>query len=728
MIEDAAWIRTVHEKDDICPEFYTKVHIKKDIKSAQLYVSAAGMYEAYIDGKKIGDEMLTPYWTEYSARTQYQTYDVKDMLGENSELSFICAEGWAVGAMAYSRFKHSWFNHISLIYSLDIEYMDGEKQSFVSGENTFVRTSQILSSSIYDGEIVDKTVDKFEMGNALIDEVNTTLIPQEGEKVCEQNRISAVKYFVTPNGERVIDFGQNIAGYAEIRIRGSRGDRIRISHAEVLDCDGNFYTDNLRSAKQSMTYVLAGDGEEVLKPHFSWQGFRYIRLDEYPYRDVELSGFTACAIHSDMKRTGDFSCGLPEINQLYNNIVWGQKGNFIDVPTDCPQRDERLGWTGDAQVFVRTAAINYDVERFFKKWLADLAYTQGENGAVTGIVPMVRLGCEILVSAGWGDAAVICPWEIYRAYGNKDILECQFESMKAWIDYMHSFGKEEYLWLGGEHYGDWLAMDGDEYIGATSADYIASAFFAYSTGLFVKAGKVINKDISDYEKLYDNITKAFKDRFTKNGVPIERTQTAYALALHFGLCDNRELTGEGLVKMIEENEMRLTTGFVGTPYLLHALTEADRTDVAYELLLQDKSPSWLFSVKQGATTMWEHWDGIKEDGTFWSDDMNSYNHYAYGSVYDWIFGVCAGIQVHDDGAGYKHISVKPKADKRLGFLTASIETRHGLLVSSWRYENDRICYEVTIPEGCIAEAEFTGNGTVCKEVLTEGHYKRIMLA
>ena len=477
-----------------------------------------------------------------------------------------------------------------------------------------------------------------------------------------------------------------------------------ISHAEVLDRDGNFYTDNLRRAKQEMKYVLSGN-DEILKPRFTWQGFRYIRLDEYPFDEVDLSHFTAIAVYSDIKRTGHFSCGNEKINQLYHNIIWGQKSNYIDVPTDCPQRDERLGWTGDAQVFIRTAAINFDVEKFFEKWLGDVAIGQGENGEVYGVAPMPRLSYKTHVSAAWGDAAVICPWEIYLAYGNKKILENQFESMKKWIDYMHSAGEEEYLWLGGKHYGDWLAMDGDGYMGSTSTDYIASAFFAYSTSLFVKVGKKLGRNMAEYEKLYENVVSAFKEHFTENGVPVQKTQTSYVLALHFDLCDSKQETINGLVKMIEENGMRLTTGFVGTPYLLHALSENGRTDVAYNLLFQEKSPSWLFSVNQGATTMWEHWDGIKEDGSFWSRDMNSYNHYAYGAVYDWIFGVAAGIKVLDDGAGYTHISIKPVPDRRMEFLSASIETRIGVVSSKWYYKDDSICFKVEVPKGTTAEVE-----------------------
>lgn len=702
MLENASWIKSPSDTGDVCPEFYINIVKDKTIKQATLAISAVGMYIAYINGKRVGKELFTPYWTEYNSRIQYQVYDVTNMLTDNSELSVICAEGWAVGRIGYDNLNHSFFDNIALIFSLKIVYENGDSEEFVSNQNTQVRTSQILFSQIYDGEIIDKTALKQRIGYAISDNVITKLIPQEGEKVIEQDRLSAVKYIITPKGERVIDFGQNLSGYVEITIRGKRGAKVSLRHAEVLDKDGNFYTENLRAAKQQMQYVLSGEEEEVLKPQFSWQGFRYICLDEYPFDEVDLSKFEAVAIYSDIKRTGHFVCGNNKINQLYSNVIWGQKSNYLDIPTDCPQRDERMGWTADAQVFVRTAAINFDVEKFYKKWLKDLAITQGDNGEIYDFAPIVKLINEPLVcSAAWGDAAVICPWEIYRAYGNKEILEQQFESMRKWIEYMRCAGDEEYLWLGGTHYGDWLAKDGEGHFGGTSTDYIASAYFAYSTSLFVKAGNIIGRDMSDYKELHKNIVKAVKKRFTKDGVPIQKTQTTHVLALHFNLCDNQQKTVDELVKMIEDNDMRLTTGFVGTPYILHALSKNGRADIAYNLLFQEKSPSWLYSINKGATTIWEHWDGIKEDGSFWQADMNSFNHYARGSVYDWIFGVAAGIEVAE--GGYKRIVIKPYPDKRMGFLEASIETRQGKILSGWSFENGGVKFKFEIPKEINAE-------------------------
>ena len=713
MINSARWIKSPKNEELRCYEFYTSVRLDKKVKKAVLSVSAIGLYRAFINKKRVGDEVLTPYFTDYSKRVQYQTYDISDMTEENFELSFICAEGWAVGEMWG---RNNYGKNISLIYSLDIVFEDNSSAVYVSDENTKVRTSHIITSSIYHGETVDMTAEKKELGNACIDtEVRTALVPNEGEKVVEQERIVPAAVFETKCGEKVIDFGQNMAGYVEITISGKRGDVIELSHAEVLDKDGNFYTKNLRAAKQKNTYILSGNGIEVFKPTFTWQGFRYVRIDKFPDREINPDDIRAVVIHSDIKKRSSFICGNKKINQLYHNVIWGQKSNFIDIPTDCPQRDERVGWLGDAQVFVRTAAINYDVERFFEKWLCDLALGQREDGGVYKTVPTFNADTaardEKGISAGWADAAVICPWEIYMAYGNKKILLNQFESMKKWVDYMRNAGDEEFLWLGGDHFGDWLATDSEEdsYQGATPFDYIASAYFAYSTSLLIKAGKTLGYDMEEYGKLYKNIVSAFRERFTENGLPVPQTQTAYALAICFDLCSDKAAAAEGLNRLIHENGTRLSTGFIGTPYLLYALSECGYSKTAFDLLFQENLPSWLYQVNHNATTMWEHWDGIKEDGSFWSDDMNSYNHYAYGAVFSWIFEVAGGIQRSENGAGYKEVIINPHPDKRMEFLKTEIDTKFGKISSHWYYGIDgNIHFEFEIPDGICAKIILPG--------------------
>ena len=433
---------------------------------------------------------------------------------------------------------------------------------------------------------------------AVLGKAKGKLIPQEGEIICEQERIAPVEVIRTPKGETVIDFGQNMTGYVEMKIKAERGTRIVMHHAEVLDKYGNFYTANLRSAKNVCSYTLDGN-YHVLKPTFAFEGFRYIRLDEFPEGEIDLSSFTAVAIYSDIKRTGYFTCGHSKLNQLYSNIIWGQRGNFIDVPTDCPQRDERLGWTGDAEVFCRTAAINYDVEKFFKKWIGELVLEQTEEGGIRGIVPSKIGGHKCRISTAWADAAVICPWEIYLAYGDKQILRDSYDMMKKWIEYMHNFGDDEFLYVGGNQYGDWLGMDAGEgeYLGATQTDLIASAYFAFSTSLVIKAGKILGEDTTYHENLYKKVRAAFRETFMKDGMPIiykkadglttkrpvsALTQTAISLILRFGLYEEceKEALANKLCELISDFGGRMTTGFVGTPHLLHALSDSGKVKTA----------------------------------------------------------------------------------------------------------------------------------------------------
>ena len=713
-------------------EFRKSFIAKSGIKSASLTISAIGVYKAKINGKEVTDTLLNPGYTHYYKRTQYQEYDVTALLGEKNELSVEVGNGWASGYFTYSsnNVKGIFSDHTSLIAELAVCYENGETEVINTDESFDVYSSKTEFAEIYYGETINLCHEQRLIGKAVLDTdaaEKFNLIPQQGEWIKEQERLRPIELIVTPNGEKVIDFGQNMTGYVEFKIKGKRGDRIVITHAEVLDKDGNFYNANYRRATNKMTYTLDGENN-VFKPSFSFQGFRYIRLDEYPTENVDLNGITAVVVHSDMKRTGYFTSGNEKINQLYHNTIWGQKSNYLDHPTDCPQRDERLGWTGDAQVFCRTAALNYDVKKFFHKWLGDLRADQGVNGAVYGICPDKFPGAKnpcTRISAAWGDAATVIPWEIYRAYGDKTVLSDNFEMMQKWVEYQHSAGSEEFLWLGGYHYGDWLAMDAgeDSYVGATSNDLIASAFFYHSTDLLVRAGEVLGKDMTEYKALKENIYKAFREYFMENGMPKEElpyteevpyrknkdarvdvvrkgmTQTALVLILHFGLYAENEKKAleDRLVSLIEEWDGLMTTGFVGTPYILHVLTAAGRTDVAYKLLFEERTPSWLYSVTHGATTMWEHWNSLKEDGSFWSTDMNSFNHYAYGSVCDWIYGEVAGITVTDKGAGYSELTLTPHPVKELKYVSCTLNTPKGTVVSNWYYKGDDVYFEFVVP-------------------------------
>jgi len=729
---NAKWVTFPGEPSAAAFTFKKEFKANKKIKKATVAASALGIYALYIDGARVGKGVLTPGWTSYHNRIQYQTYDITDLLTGDNSIELGLGQGWAVGYIGHVDTNHCYAEKASVIAQIDVTYEDGSKETISTDETWDVFTSRVLSSEIYHGETVDLTAPIKCIGKAESSTVKGKLVPQVGEWITEQERLTPVELIKAPNGETVIDFGQNMTGYVEVKIKAPKGSRIVFDGAEVLDNDGNFYNANYRTAKNLMTYVTSG-GDDVFKPTYSFQGFRYIRLIEFPFAEVDLSCFTAIAVNSEMKRTGRFSCGNAKINQLYHNIIWGQKSNYLDVPTDCPQRDERLGWTGDAQVFCRTGAINFDVERFFDKWLGDMALEQRHDGAVFGTVPDCMPTHPTRISAAWGDAACVVPWQMYLAYGNKKNLKKSFPMMKKWVEYMHAIGPEEFLWLTGRHYGDWLAMDagGDKYIGATSADLIGSAFFAYSAELVIKAGEVLGEDVEYFKELRANVVKRFREYFMDGGLPKDivfpltelnkdgvvsvsgagdavrkgMTQTAIVLILHFGLCteDEKPALVNKLAELIAEFDGRMTTGFVGTPYILHVLSDNGYTDLAYQLLFEERNPSWLYSVNHGATTMWEHWNSLKEDGSFWSISMNSFNHYAYGAVYDWIFGVAAGIKPVEEAPAYKKVSIAPHPDKRLGFIDASIESRNGFIRSAWYYKGDAVYYELEIPVGVTAD-------------------------
>ncbi len=680
---------------------------KAGIKKATLQISALGVYEAKLNGGRIGDFVLAPGWTAYEKRLQYQTYDVTAQLKAENSIAVTLGRGWRFLGTNKEKVINGLSNKgAALIAAIKIEYSDGADELVVTDQSWGVTQSKIRYSNIYNGDIFDAgftpgapvpaTEIKHDFG---------ILIPQQGEKITETERLPAKELIITPKGETVIDFGQNITGYVEFAICGKKGDRATVFHAEVLDNDGNFYTENLRTAKQEIRFVCDGN-PHTYKPALSFQGFRYIKLGNWP-EAIKLKSFTAVVVHSDMKRTGHFECSDSLLNKLYENIIWGQRGNFLDVPTDCPQRDERLGWTGDAQVFVRTAALNYDVEKFFTKWLADMAAEQAKDGSVPHVIPDVLFGQG--GSAAWADASIICPWQIYLTYGNKEILERQFESMKKWVAYMQKNSKK-FIWTKGNHFGDWLCLDKDIGNEPTDKKLIATAFSAYSTSLFVKAGKVLGRDMGKYELLAENIKQAFCKKYIKDGFVLENTQTACALVLYFDLYDDKAPVAaqlEGLVKKYGH----LTTGFVGTPYLLHALTANGYAKTAYDLLLRKEYPSWLYPVGLGATTIWERWNGIRTDGTMEDKGMNSFNHYAYGAVGDWLYGTMAGINIDETAPGFKHIIFKPVPDDRIDFVKGSVLSRHGEVKAEWRRENGKVTYTFTVPQGCTATAVIEGESS-----------------
>lgn len=705
MLERSEWIKGCEKNLRGGTVYLKNFRCAAKAEKAILEITALGVYEAKLNGERVGDFILAPGWTSYSNRLQVQSYDVTNLLKTENSLEVTVGQGWRAIANKRDGSDFLGYRDTALIAELTLVYADGRTESIVTDSSWTARESKLRCTNIYDGDIYDAT---FKAGSArhciCVDLEKDMLIPQEGEKIVEQERMPALQVIKTPAGETVIDFGQNMTGYVEFRIKGTPGAQATISHGETLDRDGNFYNANYRSADAQIKFICDGE-EHTYKSALTFFGFRYIRLENWP-DEIKKENFTAVVVHSDIRRTGYFECSDEAVNKLFKNIIWGQKSNFLDVPTDCPQRDERLGWTGDAQVFVRTASLNFDVERFFKKWLRDLAADQGRDGCVPHVIP--NISDDMGGSSAWSDAAVICPWEIYRTYGDKAVLEEQFDSMKAWIDWMRE-RSENGKRSGGFHFGDWLGLDSTEgsYKGATPADLIATAYYKYSTELFIKAAHALGRDVAKYENIPAEAAKAFRREYMENGRVKNATQTACVLALYFDITDDRAATATQLNELVKRAG-HLETGFVGTPYLLHALSDNGYAETAYDLLLRREYPSWLYPISKGATTVWEHWDGIKPDGTMWSTDMNSFNHYAYGAVADWMYGAAAGINSDPDRPGFEHIIFRPVTDRRLDFVKASIDTRRGTVASEWRREYGRIKYIFTVPEGCCASVVIGG--------------------
>ncbi|WP_438444118.1 glycoside hydrolase family 78 protein [Gorillibacterium sp. sgz5001074] len=693
---------------------------QKPVHRATLYATALGLYQLELDGSMVGDSLFTPGWTSYKHRLQVQAYDVTDGLqcGGVHALGAVLGDGWYKGRLTWENRSRVYGEQRALLLQLHVKYQDGTEDTLCSDDTWRASTGPIRMSELYDGETYDARLelpgwstagydDSSWSRTAVLPHPKEHLVGEQSERVKVTECLKPIAVIRTPKGETVLDMGQNMVGRVRFTVDAPAGTVVKLYHAEVLDQDGNFYTGNLRNAKQTVTYTCRGSGE-YYRPTFSFQGFRYVRVEGWP-EPLDPASFTGEVIHTDMIPTGSFECSHPLINQLQSNIVWGQRGNFLDVPTDCPQRDERLGWTGDAQVFVRTAAFNYGVAPFFGKWLKDLAADQKPDGGVPFVIPDV-LDARSHSSAAWGDAAVICPWTVYLIYGDTRILEEQYPSMRAWVEYIRAQGEEELLWNTGFHFGDWLGLDAKEnsYVGATPKDLIATAFYAYSTSLVAKAAAVLghSEDAQRYGELHGRIVRAFASEFiTPNGRLAGHTQTAHVLALMFELADGevRRKLAAALAAYIEEQKMHLTTGFVGTPYLCHVLSAHGYHDLAVKLVHQEEYPSWLYSVRMGATTIWEHWDGIKPDGSFWSDDMNSYNHYAYGAIGDWLYRVVAGIELEEQAPGYKRILLQPNPESGLAYARASYESMYGRISSGWsKGENGTVTYTFEVPANTTA--------------------------
>ena len=738
----------------------------KEIKEAFVSVTALGLYNLYINGKKVGCDELTPGWTSYKKHLCFQTYDVTENLkkGENV-MGAELAAGWFKGIMGFTGLenrRNHYGTRTALLAQLLVRYTDGTEEQIVTDGSWTGADSPVIFAEIYDGEVYDARKELkgwAEPGTPegswrSVETVSydfSVLAGQGCGKVREMDEVPAKRIFTTPEGDTVIDFGQNMTGHIRVTAAGKTGDVIELHCFEVLDAKGNVYLDNLRSAKESMTYIFGKDGEISFAPSFTFMGFRYAKIVSFP-GTPDVKNFTAYTLHSNMKRTGFFECSNPDLNQLAHNILWGMKGNFLDVPTDCPQRDERLGWTGDAQIFCRTACFLMNTYNFYRKWLKDVEADQTPEGGVAHVVPDIisgNVGNDWLLGKGthsaaaWADVAVINPWTMYLTFGDTEILRQQYHSMKGWINFMRDHA-EDYIWNYALQFGDWVALDAEEgsYFGATPNDLTCTAYFAYSTSLFAKIAEVLGneEDARVYSELHQKIVDKFQRTFfDENGEMTAQTQTAHIVALYFGLTPERykEKTVNGLLRLLDKENGHLVTGFVGTPYFCHALSQNGHVKEAYDLLLKDDFPSWLYQVKMGATTIWEHWDGLKPDGTMWSPDMNSFNHYAYGAIGEWMVRVAAGIETDEKKAGYKHSVIYPRFGGNLTSLRAAYESVYGTVESSWEDKGETAVLTVTVPVNttatiCLDHAKtvtdgdglvFTEKGGVMRAEAGSGTYR-----
>ncbi|HEY3219906.1 MAG TPA: family 78 glycoside hydrolase catalytic domain [Gemmatimonadales bacterium] len=690
------------------------------VRSARLYVTSLGLYELYLNGQRVGDQVFTPGWTSYHRRLQYQTYDVTALLrpGANA-VGAMLGDGWYRGNLGFFGKRNLYGQRLALRAQLEIQYASGRSERVVTDADWKTTTGPVLASDIYGGETYDARrelsgwagaatpYDDRDWGAvALLDPPPAVLVAALSAPVRRVRELRPVKIGRAPSGETLFDLGQNFTGWARLQVLGPAGTTVTLRFGEVLDREGNLYTANLRGASQTDRYILRGGPREVYEPHFTFHGFRYVAVAGLP-GPADSSTITGIAVSSDLSQTGTLVTSDSLLNRLQQNIVWGQRSNFLDVPTDCPQRDERLGWTGDAQVFARTAGFNMDVAGFFAKWLSDVAADQDKSGSVPWVIPNPLGGdsTHFAGTAGWSDAAVIIPWTMYLAYGDRRVLERQYGSMRAWVDYARRRAGTDLIWKPGWQFGDWLALHSDDpsYPGATTGtDLIATAFLAHSADLVSRTATVLGRrdDAAAYSAVFRAVREAFSREFVSTtGRVGENTQTAYTLALAFGLMPD-SLVAAAARRLAQDVEARehLTTGFLGTPYLLHVLGATGHVALAYQLVMQRTYPSWLYPITRGATTMWERWDGIRPDSSFEDPGMNSFNHYAFGAVGDWMYQNIGGIDVDPSAPGYRHARIAPRPGAGLTSASASHETAYGTLQSAWRLEGGgRFVLDVTVP-------------------------------
>lgn len=717
--------------------------VRPGLRRAWLEATALGVYELELNGAKVGEDYFAPGFTSYGHQIQYQTYDVTEQVAPGNTLTATVAGGWAVGSFTHKRKSRIYADRQAFLCELHLEYDDGTTEIIGTGPDWRVSTDgPYRMAEWYDGETFDAGVASAEQtwkpAATTAPRGEAALIAQYGSPVRRQELMQPVSRTVSPSGELVYDFGQNFAGVISARIRGSHGQTVVFRHAEVL-VDGELFVKSLRTAKATATYVCV-DGEQEYSPRLTYMGFRFVGVTGIDPEDLEL---TAHLLHSDIEQSGSFECSDERLNALQSAIRWGGKSNFVDIPTDCPQRDEREGWTGDYAVFARTASYNFDMSRFLGKWLRDLNAEQSRGGGIPMVVPRAGNPFPVMATAAWGDVCVLAPWAEYLARGDLALLRRQYPVMKRflkaadwWSALFSVRGDRRRIWRFPFHFGDWTAPDGDVKEWLRRGRWVATAYHANSCAIVAQIADLLGEhdDAKRYRGIRERIVDAYRSVFTDGaGTLTKEFQTAYVLPLHFGMTSGEETDTmvENLVRLIGEAHGHLATGFTGTPYILFALSDNGRADAAYELLLQTGCPSWLYMVDSGGTTIWERWDALRPDGTVNVADLTagssdeesgggmvSFNHYAAGAVGDWLYRRVAGIEPIE--GGYRRFRVAPLVGGGLSSAEGSVRTPYGTASSSWNLDGSRFTLRIEVPVStdCVAELP---DGS--ERVLTSGRHE-----
>jgi len=706
----ARWIQMDREsKDESSPSpFFRKTFslVQQPVR-ARVHLAALGNAELHINGTRVGRDLFVPGWTDYSKRIQYVAYDVSSLLqsGENV-IGAVLGDGWYCGNMAWKNMRNFYGDEPKLLLQLESFQEDGTVERIITDSSWQSVTGPILESDHYNGEVYDARLEMtgwnttdFDAGAwspvRTVDISGPVLQIKSCPPVRRQEELCPVD-MTARDGAWIYDLGQNMVGWAKIAVCAFPGARIRIRFAEMLCEDGALYTENYRSARSEDIYICKSSKTEIWEPHFTFHGFRYVELSG-DLEEPGLDAVTGVVLHTDLPATGEFECSDSLINRLQQSILWGQKSNFFEVPTDCPQRDERLGWTGDSLAFIRTAAFNMDISAFYTKWLTDLRDAQREDGAFPDMAPFITCGFG---NAGWGDAGVICPWEIYRHYGDLRVLEENYEAMCRWVSYLEN--SSENLICPETRYGDWLAIDSpDKFSAPTPKRLIGTAFFARCADILVRTAELLEKqdDADRFKRLAVSVRAAFDKVFVSGqGDVAGETQTGYLLALGFDLLpENKAGYAQNRLIDLVESRGHLTTGFIGTPLLNPVLTRIGRTDLAYDLLFRREYPSWLYPIDQGATTMWERWNSFSHADGFGDAEMNSFNHYAYGAIGEWLYHHVAGIQLDEEVPGFKKIQIRPGIDTRLTYVKSRYETPYGPVRVEWNLVRDELLITCEVP-------------------------------